>query len=281
MELRELYYYKVIIEEGSILRASQVLHIAQPPLSRMVKKLEDEYNTILFSRGRQLKLTEAGKLLYDRAITILNVSKSIDLEIADLINKENETINLGIVSSSTSFLYQDKLKNFTTDFPKIKFNIYESNTFNLLDMLDKHVINIAITRTPFNVSNYNYVSLPSEPMVLTSNVNIKESISLTEISKVEVIIYKRFKDMLINLFKKNNLTLNIKAMVDDAKTAILLAKSLGIHAIVPNGAYKTFSNGLYASTIDSKELITNLVIITRLNEEPDKNYKALIKYLSA
>ena len=279
MELKELFYFKTVVDEKSILKASKELHIAQPPLSRMMKKLESELNTTLFIRGKELKLTESGKLLYDKALTMLELESSVKNDIKELNIKQNQTINIGIVTSSTSLLYSGVLKEFSYKFPNTKFNITESNTFKLLDMLDKRLINIAITRTPFNTELYDVIKLKTEPMVLTSNSCIKSSITLYEISKLKVVVYRRFYEILTKLFKKNNLKLNIVALVDDAKTAILFAESIDAHAIVPFGAYKTFSNNLYSSTILEDSLYTALTIIKRKNESLDDIYTNFISII--
>ena len=58
MEIRQLIYFKTIVEQGTISKAAQVLHMAQPPLSMQLKQLEDELETQLIERGhRQITLT--------------------------------------------------------------------------------------------------------------------------------------------------------------------------------------------------------------------------------
>lgn len=279
MELKELYYFKTVVDSTSILKASKILHVSQPPLSRMMKNLESELNCKLFIRGRTLKLTDQGKVLYDKASSILELSNNIIKEIDELNHNESYTLNIGLVTSSTSLLYTDNLYNFSKAFPKIKFKITEANTFNLLEMLDNKIINLAITRTPFDNSNYNISYFSKEKMVLTSNYIIPSTITLEEISKLNVVIYRRFEYILLKEFAKNNLSLHIVGLVDDAKTAILLAKTLNAHAIVPYGAYNTFKDKVYASTIECTELETSLCAVTRLDEEIDEPYKMFIEYL--
>ncbi len=279
MELKDLYYFKTVVDSTSILKASKVLHISQPPLSRMMKNLESELNCKLFIRGRTLKLTDQGKVLYDKASSILELSNNLLKEIDELNHNESYTLNIGLVSSSTSLLYSNNLYNFSKAYPKIKFKITESNTFNLLEMLDNKIINLAITRTPFDNKNYNVLNFASESMVLTSNYQLSSSIELKDISKLNVVIYRRFEYVLLKEFTKNNLDLKVIALVDDAKTAILLAKTLNAHAIVPFGAYNTLKEGLYASIINSKNLETSLCAVTRLGEVIDEPYKKFIEYL--
>lgn len=280
MDIKELYYYKTIVDNKSILRASSVLHIAQPPLSRTIKNLEAELNTTLFIRGRELKLTETGKLLYEKAETILNLTSDIKNDIDELKNTLGQNLNIGIVTSSTSLLYNDnKLEKFFCENQSTKFNITEANTFKLLDLLDKKIIDLAITRTPFDTTHYDYILLDKEPMVLTSNQKASEIIQIKDLDKENIVIYRRFQDILNNLFNKYSVKPNIVAVVDDAKTAILLASSLNIRSIVPLGAYNTFSQNLNKSIIDEASLYTSLTIVKRKNEKLNETYNRLIEIL--
>jgi len=279
MDIKELTYFKTVVESGSILRASKELHISQPPLSRMMKNLENELNTKLFIRGKELKLTESGKLLYTKALSIVELTSSVKNEIDELENKTSQTLKIGIVTSSTSLIYSNNLNDFIKNNPKVKFQFSESNTFKLLDLLDKRLINLAITRTPFDTESYNYISLKKEPMVLTSNEKAKEIINLKDLEKKKIVIYRRFYDVLKKLFNKNKINVNICALVDDAKTAILLAKCINANAIVPLGAYNTFKDNLYYSIINEDSLYTNLTIISRKNEIIEPIYQKFIEYI--
>lgn len=84
MDIRQLKYFLAIAEEEQITAAAKRLNMAQPPLSQQMKLLEDELDTQLFKRGpRQIRLTDAGKLLANRARQILELSDSTLREIAD------------------------------------------------------------------------------------------------------------------------------------------------------------------------------------------------------
>ena len=88
MELRQLEYFRVIAETESIHEAARRLNMSQPPLSYQLKQLEAELNVTLFERTRQgVRLTEAGKLLYDRSANLLEYMKSTELEVAKVGKK--------------------------------------------------------------------------------------------------------------------------------------------------------------------------------------------------
>lgn len=77
MELRHLRYFKVLAETLNFTRAAELLHIAQPPLSRQISQLEDQLGTLLVARERPLRLTEAGRFFYEQSCTVLQQLENI------------------------------------------------------------------------------------------------------------------------------------------------------------------------------------------------------------
>ena len=101
MELRQLEYFRVIAETESIHEAARRLNMSQPPLSYQLKQLEAELNVTLFERTRQgVRLTEAGKLLYDRSANLLEYVKSTELEVAKVGKKR--VLRLGLTPTTVA-----------------------------------------------------------------------------------------------------------------------------------------------------------------------------------
>lgn len=71
MELRHLRYFQVVAQTLNFTRAAELLHIAQPPLSRQIQQLEDELGVLLLERSRPLKLTDAGRFFYEHSTALL------------------------------------------------------------------------------------------------------------------------------------------------------------------------------------------------------------------
>lgn len=279
MDIRQLECYKCVVEEGSILRASTKLNISQPPLSRMMKQLEEELQTSLFTRGKKIELTETGKLLYERACSILELKDNTLKEINNLELKNEITLNIGIVSSSTDLLYNHTIPAFHKNYPNVRFNVQEANTYQLIELLNQRIIDLAIVRTPFDSSNFFIQHFKKEPMVAVSkDIVLPSHISIENLSGKALIIYRRFKPLLIKLFKEKNIEFNTIAEVDDAKTAILLASTgLGI-TLAPQSAYHIFEHlNLNVSIVQEENLETNLCVIARKNEKLPIAYENFIK----
>ena len=151
MDIRQLLYFITVAEEGQITAAAKKLHMAQPPLSQQMKHLEDELGVALFKRGsRQTELTDAGKILFRRAQQIINLSDSTLREIKDFKEGVYGTLSIGMVSSSGSVILRPFMQQFHRQYCGVRFEVYDGNTFKIIDLLTKGLIEIGIVRTPFN-----------------------------------------------------------------------------------------------------------------------------------
>ena len=156
MEIRQLEYFRAVVEEGTVSGAAKVLKMTQPPVSYQMKMLEEELNVQLFFRGtKKITLTEAGKVLYARSVTKREVVKA----------SQSATIHIGI-TPSTVLMMSEYIERFSKQYPGIHFDIHEGSTFNLKEQLEKHMIDITTLRTPITMNGCKTKRLIREKLVL-------------------------------------------------------------------------------------------------------------------
>lgn len=267
MNLKQLSYFVTVVESGSISKAAKKLHMSQPPLSRHMHLLEEDLNVKLFQRQTNaLKLTKEGEELYKRAYDLLELATKTEKAILELNKNEYKTLEIGMVSSSINYLLNKPIYEYLNK-NKLKLSIHEGNTYELLEQLNHHIIDLAICRTPFSYNLYEHKKLIDEEMVLISKSKLKESYSITDLNNVPIILYRRFKNIIQTLFNEKNTSLNIIIEVDDAKTAILFAKTgIGI-AIAPKSIFEALNTNLYSARLNEDALNTSLMVILRKNEK--------------
>ena len=151
MDFHQLQYFVAIAESGSITAAAKKLFLSQPPLSMQMKRLEKELGCVLFLRGaREVQLTEAGKLLYTRAKSMLELRRITEEELAVCSEQTSGTIRLGVISSVGCSLLPQWLKWFHAQYPQIRFSLYESDTYQILEKLHQDRVELALVRSPFS-----------------------------------------------------------------------------------------------------------------------------------
>src|SRR5690349_12169329 len=101
IELRHLRYFVAVAEELHFGRAAERLHLAQPPLSQQIRRLEEILGYPVFQRtSRAVRLTAAGEVFLERARrTLRNVSEDID-EARSIGRGDEGFLRVGFIGSS-------------------------------------------------------------------------------------------------------------------------------------------------------------------------------------
>jgi LysR family transcriptional regulator, benzoate and cis,cis-muconate-responsive activator of ben and cat genes len=101
MDIRQLRYFLAVADELSFTRAAERLNMAQPPLSRQIKALEQEIGAELFDRGhKQLALTRAGEALREEATAALSNYNAIPRRVRQAAEIARPSLTVGFVSAA-------------------------------------------------------------------------------------------------------------------------------------------------------------------------------------
>ncbi|KWX78758.1 LysR family transcriptional regulator [Paenibacillus jilunlii] len=268
MDIRQLKYFLAIAEEGQITSAARKLQMAQPPLSQQLKQLEEELGVVLVERGpRSIQLTEAGMILRERAQQILELTDSTTRELKDFVKGVTGTLSIGTVSSSAATLLQDRLVEFHHNYSGVKFEIHEGNTYRIIDLLNKGIVEVGIVRTPFSSAGLECVYTVSEPMIAVMAPEYdwtdgKPEIEIGELRNQPLIVYRRFEQLIRETCLENGFDPQFFCMNDDARTTLLWANAgLGI-GIIPRSAFTLASNSnVAAKEIRSDSLNTRVAAV--------------------
>ena len=272
MDIRQLLYFTTIAEEGSISAAAKKLHLSQPPLSYQMKLLEEELHLPLIERSaRGIALTEAGRLLYKRAQGILELSELTRKEMLAMASGFTGTLHIGTVSSSGASLLGWRIPAFHQKYPQIGFAIHEGNTFELMEMLESGLIELAIVRTPFHSDQLNCLYLSPEPMIAAGAASFfpagmpsGQPISLELPGHAPVILYRRFEKILLSLCEQKGITPQVFCIADDARTTLMWAEAgLGV-AVVPQSAYRIMPHhNMVYGELSEEDLHTRIAAVCK------------------
>lgn len=279
MNLKQLRYFLVVAEEKQITAAAKRLYIAQPPLSYQLKQLEKELGAQLFKRtSHGIELTDVGQIFQSYANEIISLAQNAENQVHKTISGELGTIAIGMVSSSTGLIPMNSFNELRKYYPEISFDIYEDNTYGILDKLEKKTIDLGIVRTPYNQTGLNTKTLTTEKMMAISvdpDFQQKKELRIKDLADQPLIIYRRFEDIFNQTFAHHGLKPFYAVKCDDSRTAITWAKrKMGV-ALVPESIATTYAQENMIA-IKHANWITHLQLVWRKDHQVTPLMKKII-----
>jgi DNA-binding transcriptional LysR family regulator len=149
VELRQLEAFVAVATELHFGRAAERLHIAAPTLSELIRRLERELGTPLFTRTtRQVALTGAGAELLTRAKVILDEAAAAKAAVRRVAGGEEGTVRLGITPPAAPVLAPHLINLFAAEAPQVTVDLQRMWLPNLLDAVATGDIDVALTCGP-------------------------------------------------------------------------------------------------------------------------------------
>jgi len=167
VDLRQLQQFVALAETGNFHRAAERLHMAQPPLSISIRKLEDSLGTPLFVRtSRGVRLTQAGEAaLHDARRALFHAAQARAAAVA-AAHGERGALRVGFVGSATYALLPRLIPAFRAAHPGIELILHESTSASILDRLERHQLDAGLVRFPIlNAGGYALMPLETDEFV--------------------------------------------------------------------------------------------------------------------
>ena len=137
MEIRTLRYFLAVASEENMTSAAEILHVTQPTLSKALKSLEDELGKKLFIRHSfNIRLTEEGILLRNRAEDLVSMADKIEREFISLDDISGGELYLGLAESYQIRYLARVIRDFKTRYPNLHYHITSGDTEQIADKLD-------------------------------------------------------------------------------------------------------------------------------------------------
>lgn len=254
LDLRRLRYFIALAEEMHFGRAADRLHIAQPPLSRLIGRMETDIGAQLIDRSRsQIRLTQAGAVLLARAREILRQVDEITAEIAQLGSGKSGILRIGFVGSATHGLLPSLIKAFRALHPDLELTLSAMNNAGLKEGLIRREIDGAIARPAIIDDEICSEKLQDEPLILALpdafEREWEQPLPLFSLRDASFILYPQhprpsFADHVLSVCEMSGFRPHDPIMAMDYQTAISLV-SVGVGVcIVPHSVSTTQRAGV-------------------------------------
>ena len=149
MTIQQMQYIVALNRHRHFVRAAEECGVAQPTLSAMIQKLEEELDVRLFDRNRHpVEPTEVGRRIIRQAETALHEF----LKIGEMVRSEVETftgpLHLGVIPTVAPYLVPQFIDDFRKNHPDVELSISEMRTDNLVHHLRQGQLDMAVLSTP-------------------------------------------------------------------------------------------------------------------------------------
>ena len=170
MEIHQLTYFVAVAETGSFSRAAERCNIAQPSLSQQIMKLEQELGEPLFDRlPRKVVLTDAGRMLLPRAISILGDLQDIKHTLNQNMDDGHGSLHVGFIPTIAPFVLPRVIKRFSQELPNARLSVQEDLTEALVRNLLDGKLDVGITSMPIHHRLVRTEELLTEPLLVASS----------------------------------------------------------------------------------------------------------------
>ncbi len=164
MELRHIRYFMAVAEEMNFTKAAEKLCIAQPPLSRQIRDLEDELGAKLFERSpHSISLTEEGLLFRQYAMRILELESRSKDDISGMSKGVRGRIYIATVEGYGPHLLAGWISGFHALFPQVQYDFWTGTTDEIINRLHKGLCDLAVVMEPFGDPALGSVKVYTEP----------------------------------------------------------------------------------------------------------------------
>lgn len=283
MNLTQLRYFVTIGRTQSLSRAAEQLHVSQPALTRQMKLLESELDSILLARhGRGVTLTDAGGLFFDRAEHQLRMFEQLRSDFADAAFAPTGRLRIGCPPSLSTFLMPQPFGEFTRAHPNVVLEVKESVSDTLMRDILEDRLDVAIASATERRLGSALLGerLFDEPVWVFGPRGAKlKSIDITRVPMILTRLTNSVRGVAEQNLSSLGMKLNVVAETDSQRLMIDMIKQGAGYTLAP---YLTFLPQLRSREISGapfKKLTIERYLIRRKNRPVNKamlTFKALL-----
>lgn len=205
--LTQLEYVVAVDTYRHFGKAAENCFITQPTLSMQIKKLEEDLEIIIFDRSKHpLIPTDVGQRIIEQARIVLKQSEEINNIVKDHKNQVSGLIRIGIIPTMAPYLLPIFIGQYKKKYPNIFIKVVEQTTENIVNLLNKDLIDVGILATPLKEDKINEKPLFYEEMLIYTNPSHKlhsqKEITVKDIATPEIWLLSDghcFRNHVINL----------------------------------------------------------------------------------
>ncbi|MCD0491457.1 LysR family transcriptional regulator [Chromobacterium violaceum] len=194
MDIRALRYFVELVKCQSFTRAADALFVTQPTISKMVKQLEEELDMPLILReGRSFRLTDAGRVTYERGLDVLSAMNQLKHELADLASLSHGELVVGLPPMVGVAFFAPVVSRYRRRYPQIELKMVEDGALAIENRIKSGELEIGVAVLPVDSQLFEHYSVVRDPLCLVapagSRWRDKSLVQLADIADQPLVLY--------------------------------------------------------------------------------------------
>ncbi|ADL08230.1 selenium metabolism-associated LysR family transcriptional regulator [Thermosediminibacter oceani] len=172
MEFHQLEAFVRVAEYRSFSKAAESLFLTQPTISAHIISLEKELDIKLFDRrGKDIELTPAGRIMYERAKNILAAKELALLELKRFLGTVEGDLEIFASSIPAAYILPSVIKEFNRAYPGVVLRIRQADSGEVIGLVSEGAVELGIVGTVSDAENLQFVPFSSDELVLITPNN--------------------------------------------------------------------------------------------------------------
>ena len=269
MNMRTLRYFVAVADAGSLTAAAAAIPIAQPALTRQMRELEAELGVQLLQRlPRGVRLTQAGVTCYESAQRMLAEAARLAQKLARSQESTQATVVLGVSPTLARLLLPGLFETCMNLQNSVVLRSREAFTPQLLDWLERGVIDMAILTNPDSGRALSMQPLLAEPFALVSHASMRIGpvVVLHQLARIPLLMTSLHRGIVERQLASLGKQLNVQAEIDSVDSIREMVSRGRWATIMPVSVFKEAQPPaqIVMSEISGVQLNRQLVLATRL-----------------
>ncbi len=195
VDVLHLRYFIEVVKQKSFTRAASNLHLTQPTISKMVKDLEDDLGVILLDRrGRDIRLTDAGQLVMEQALQIVESFTNLSIQLEGMMDLQTGSVRIGIPPMVGSSFFSNVITEFHHSYPNITIQMEEVGSKEVLREIDNGILDFGVVLLPIDMETFDVFQFWKEDILLLIPANhpfaSKQSVQMVDLAKESLILFR-------------------------------------------------------------------------------------------
>ncbi len=178
--------------KGSFSAAALEMQMAQPSVSEMIKRIEQAYGVLLFTRGpRRLVLTNAGEALLPYAKAAVEAADNADVALRSLTSLAGGVATFGLLRNANFYLLSRLLERFTTRFPGVRLRVIGLNSVEVAEAVTAGDLEAGLVVLPIDSDTLEVTPLMRDEVFYASADPLRAArpVTMHDLSRAELILY--------------------------------------------------------------------------------------------